>query len=202
MIEDSLIIGQGVDTLANLPLIINNMASNATEEGSSFLKTINVFYKFATVMIALFNLVFAIYIFIMKDKKEDNNKEADRKINLLKTLVLDYNLKYVYSFFDELETILSILKDPKANKVTIEQQIQVLFKGLNEKFIYFLSAVDNNLYNKILRKSDNFRDQLVANIFDEGINIHVDKQYNELIDKPYKVFKKDIIQDLFSYTGK
>ena len=97
---------------------------------------------------------------------------------------------------------LGILKDPEANKATVEQHIQVLFKGLNEKFIYFLSAVDNNLYSKILRKSDNFRDQLVANIFDEGINIHVDKQYNELIDKPYKVFKKDIIQDLFSYTGK
>lgn len=201
MIEDSLVI-QGVDTLANLPLIINNMASNATEGGPSFLKMVDIFYKCATVMIAFFNLAFAIYIFIMKDRKEDNNKEADRKINLLKTLVLDYNLKYVYSFFDELKAILSMLKDPEANKVFVEQNIQVLFKELNEKFIYFLSAVDNNLYSKILRKSDNFRDQLVANIFDEGINIHVDKQYNELIDKPYKVFKKDIIQDLFSYTGK
>lgn len=94
------------------------------------------------------------------------------------------------------------LRDPGANKVAVEQNIQVLFKGLNEKFIYFLSAVDNNLYDKILGKSDNFRDKLVANIFDDGINIHVERQYNELIDKPYKDFKKNIIQDLFGYTGK
>lgn len=138
----------------------------------------------------------------MKDRKEDNNKEADRKINLLKTLVLDYNLKYVYSFFDDLKTNLSTLKDPGADKKIVEKNIQVLFKDLNEKFIYFLSAVDNNLYTKILNKSDNFRDKLVVNIFDEGINIHVDRQYNNLIDKPYKEFKKNIIQDLFSYTGK
>lgn len=68
--------------------------------------------------------------------------------------------------------------------------------------IYFLSAVDKKLYQKILDKSDNFRDILVANIGDEGVNIYVERQYNELIDKPYKDFKKTIIQDLFSYTGK
>lgn len=200
MIEDSLIIEQVVDTLVNSPM--KNVASNNTEDCFSFLKLIDVLYKCATVLIALFNVFFAVYIYRMKDKKEDDNKEADRKIGLLKTLILDYNLKYVYIFFDDLEPHLSVLKDMNTDKKVVEQNIQRLFKDLNEKFIYFLSAVDKKLYQRILDKSDNFRDVLVANIGDEGVNIYVEKQYNELIDKPYKDFKKNIIQDLFSYTGK
>ena len=200
MIEDSLIIEQVVDTLINSP--IKNVASNNSEDCFSFLKLVDILYKFATVLIALFNVFFAVYIYRTKDKKEDDNKEADRKIGLLKTLILDYNLKYVYIFFDDLEPHLSVLKNRKTDKKIVEQNIQRLFKDLNEKFIYFLSAVDKKLYQKILDKSDNFRDILVANIGDEGVNIYVERQYNELIDKPYKDFKKTIIQDLFSYTGK
>lgn len=199
MIEDSLII-EVVDTLINSP--IKNVASNNSEDCFSFLKLVDILYKFATVLIALFNVFFAVYIYRTKDKKEDDNKEADRKIGLLKTLILDYNLKYVYIFFDDLEPHLSVLKNRGTDKKIVEQNIQRLFKDLNEKFIYFLSAVDKKLYQKILDKSDNFRDILVANIGDEGVNIYVERQYNELIDKPYKDFKKTIIQDLFSYTGK
>lgn len=200
MIGDSIIIEQALDTLNYVSM--SNVTSNNASEGFSFNFILDIIYKVSTVAIALFNVWFARFIFKLKDKKEDDNKEADRKISLLKTLILDYNLKYVYSFFDELEFNLSKLKDPAADKRAVEQQIQTLFKGLNEKFIYFLSAVDNNLYQKIFSKSDNFRDTLVANIFDDGINIHVERQYNELIDKPYKDFKKNIIQDLFGYTGK
>lgn len=200
MIEDSLIVEQVVDTLANLPL--NNVVSDNKEDGCSFMNFIDVFYKCATVLIAFFNIGFAVYIYKMKDKKEDDNKEADRKIGLLKTLILDYNLKYVYNFFEKLDSELILLKKPDANKVEIENNIQIIFKNLNEKFIYFLSAVDNSLYKKILDKSDEFRDKLVTNIFDEGVNIYVDRQYNELINKPYQEFKKSVIEDLFSYTGK
>lgn len=200
MIEDSIIIEQALDTFNHISM--SNVTSNNASEGFSFNFLLDIFYKFATVAIALFNIGFAIYIYKTKDKKEDDNKEADRKISLLKTLILDYNLKYVYAFFEELEFCLSKLKNPEEEKKGIEQQIQILFKGLNEKFIYFLSAVDNNLYQKILDESDNFRDLLVANIGDEGVNIYVENKYNELIDKPYKEFKKNIIQDLFGYTGK
>lgn len=64
---------------------------------------LDIVYKIAMVLIALFNIWFAITIHKLKNKKEDNFKEADRKIALLKTLILDYNLKFVYDFFDSLE---------------------------------------------------------------------------------------------------
>ncbi len=197
MIVDSIIMEQALDTLNHI-----SMSNINASEGFSFNFFLDIFYKVATVAIALFNAWYAISIFKLKDKKEDENKEADRKIGLLKTLILDYNLKYVYNFFDYLEGILSVLKNKDTDKKNIEQIIQRLFKDLNEKFIYFLSAIDKNLYQKILDRSDNFRDKLVANIGDEGVNIYVETKYNELIDKPYKDFKKNIIQDLFSYTGK
>lgn len=60
MIEDSLIIEQVVDTLINSP--IKNVASNNSEDCFSFLKLVDILYKFATVLIALFNVFFAVYI--------------------------------------------------------------------------------------------------------------------------------------------
>lgn len=147
---------------------------------------LDIVYKIAMVLIALFNIWFAITIHKLKNKKEDNFKEADRKIALLKTLILDYNLKFVYDFFDSLELHLNELKTKEANKRNIESDIQADFKKLNEKFINLLSAVDNGLYGKILQIGDDCRDKLVTNIGDAGVNLYVESQYVKLIKKPYE----------------
>lgn len=96
MLGDNLIIEQVVDTLVNAP--VKNLVSDNTGDWFSLRNLVDLFYKLATVLIALFNVGFAVYIYRTKDKKEDDNKEADRRIGLLKTLILDYNLKHVYSF--------------------------------------------------------------------------------------------------------
>ncbi|EDS16997.1 hypothetical protein [Bacteroides stercoris] len=162
---------------------------------------LDIVYKIAMILIALFNIWFAITIHKLKNKKEDNFKEADRKIALLKTLILDYNLKFVYDFFDSLELHLNELKTKEANKRNIESDIQADFKKLNEKFINLLSAVDNGLYGKILQIGDDCRDKLVTNIGDAGVNLYVESQYVKLIKKPYEEAKKEMLKVLFNYKG-
>lgn len=77
------------------------------QEPYSLMGILDVVYKIAMILIAAFNAWFAYTIHKLKNKKEDDFKEADRKIALLKTLILDYNLKFVYEFFDNLEAHLT-----------------------------------------------------------------------------------------------
>lgn len=199
MIEDTIVIEQALDSLANVPLVTSvsqNMPSFTPQS------VLDVICKIATVLIAFFNAWFAYVIFKRKDKKEDETKEADRKLALMKTLILDHNLKYMYAFFDDLILHLTELKQNNANKRSIEQYIQTDFKALNEKFINLLAAIDLNLHRELLQISDNFRDKLVENIGDEGINLYVPSKFSDLIEKPYGKFKQDIIACLFNYKGK
>ncbi|MDR3823052.1 MULTISPECIES: hypothetical protein [unclassified Bacteroides] len=171
------------------------------QEPYSLMGILDVVYKIAMILIAAFNAWFAYTIHKLKNKKEDDFKEADRKIALLKTLILDYNLKFVYEFFDNLEAHLSGLNERKADKRAIESHIQADFKRLNEKFVNLLSAVDRKLYDKILDISDSCRDKLVTNIGNEGVNLYVEAQYKNLIKKPYDDIKRTILSELFGYKG-
>jgi|GEM_PF-561952 hypothetical protein len=171
------------------------------QEPYSLMGILDVVYKIAMILIAAFNAWFAYTIHKLKNKKEDDFKEADRKIALLKTLILDYNLKFVYEFFDNLEAHLSELNERKADKRAIESHIQADFKRLNEKFVNLLSAVDRKLYDKILDISDSCRDKLVTNIGNEGVNLYVEAQYKNLIKNPYDDIKRTILSELFGYKG-
>ena len=122
-------------------------------------------------------------------------------MSLFKTLILDYNLKYVYYFFDKLDVLLLQLKERTCDKRKLDPSIQNEFKQLNEKFIFLLMAVNNDFYLSILKLSDDFRDELVANIADDGVNLYVDSKYTDMIDKPTKKFKAKLLKALFEYRG-
>lgn len=66
--------------------------------------------KIATVCIAICNLILTVKFFNFKNKKEDVDKENDRRIQWLKSLILDHNLKHFYAFFDALNIELNKLK--------------------------------------------------------------------------------------------
>ena len=136
-----------------------------------------------------------------KEDKDDTTIEANRRMSLFKTLILDYNLKYVYEFFDKLDALLVKLKQQDCDKRALDPSIQHEFKQLNEKFIFLLMAVNNSFYLSILKLSDDFRDELVGNIADDGINLYIESKYTELIEKPSKSFKVKLLKALFDYRG-
>lgn len=153
-------------------------------------------------------LVFSVITFYLgrlsnkkKEVKDDTIIEANRRMSLFKTLILDYNLKYVYDFFNNLDVQLVKLKQRGVDKRKLEPHIQNVFKLLNEKFIFMLTAVDNEYYYSILNLSDEFRGQLLSTIADDGVNLFVDKKYSELIDTPTKNFKAKLLKALFEYRG-
>lgn len=165
---------------------------------------LDIAFKSATICIALFNIYFATKIFRIKDRKEDSEKERDRKIQLLKTLVLDHNLKHYYSIFDEIEAKLTELKAPNLNddnKSTIDTSVAELFIKLRRKFYDSLLAIDNALYDTIVDFSDKLQTDLTNAIFDPGINLSHTPKYDELIQEKVTNTKTEIIKKLFNYRG-
>lgn len=165
-------------------------------------------YKIAMVFIAIVNYIYVKRLNQEKDTKEQNKEQEERlkqkkvqRIEYLKTLVYDENLPNLYDFFVKLETEIVKLKSEIADKKEIEKNLQVIFKDLRSKFIIVLSAAVPDLGNQIQDIADNLHNQLVSNISDEGINIWVERYYNDLVKKVYEKGKIDMISTLFNYDG-
>jgi hypothetical protein len=165
---------------------------------------LDIAFKSATICIALFNAYFAIKIFKDKNKKDDTEKERDRKIQLLKTLVLDHSFKNFYTIFDEIEDELLKLKQPNLtdpDKQTIDSNIQDLFIKLRRKFYDSLLAIEEPLYNNIENKCDELQSHFSLTIFDQGVNLSHTPKYDDLINEKLIDAKTEIIKTLFSYRG-
>jgi hypothetical protein len=168
------------------------------------MKYLDTISKSAIVFIATLNLFFAIKFFNVKTQKDDVEKEADRKIQWLKSLILDHNLEKYYLFFDELDAELNKLKNNELSdedKQLINGNIAEKFVILRRNFTDMLLAVDNELYNFFIKESDQLQDHITEAIFDAGINLSYSVKYNEVITERVMATKTGCIKKLFGYRG-
>lgn len=168
------------------------------------MQLLDIIFKTATVLVAVVNLIFVVKFFNLKSVRDNSDKERDRKINWLKTLVLDYNLDSFYSFFDSLETSLAKLKRQNISlndKTKVDEEIADLFILLRRKFTDTLLAVDDSLYKKVLLISDKLQTHLTETIFDNGVNLAHPPKFQELLLERLIISKTDIIKVIFGYRG-
>lgn len=161
-------------------------------------------YKIATVCIAFINVLLVFYIFRRNTNKDAKNIEKNRKLSLLKILILDYNMQHLYQFFEDLKI--------ESKKLTVNNLDDVAKKEINEKMLSYgnelrqkfidpFLAIDSNLYNNILHSVDELQDSMTNTIFDEGINLSHAPKFNELITSEITKTKTQIIKLLFEYSG-
>lgn len=161
-------------------------------------------YKIATVCIAFINVLLVFYIFRRNTNKDTKNIEKNRKLSLLKILILDYNMQHLYQFFEDLKI--------ESKKLTVNNLDDVAKKEINEKMLSYgnelrqkfidpFLAIDSNLYNNILHSVDELQDSMTNTIFDEGINLSHAPKFNELITSEITKTKTQIIKLLFEYSG-
>lgn len=165
---------------------------------------LDILSKVATVLIAALNLFFAIKFFQFKTKKDDADKENDRRIQWLKSLILDHNLKHFYEFFEMLDIELYKLKQnglSDENKKEIDSKIAEQFIFLRRKFIDILLAVDSELYEFFITSSDDLQDHFTNAIFDQGINLAHQSKFDEVISEKLMKTKTEFIKKLFNYRG-
>lgn len=173
---------------------------------------IDVAYKIAMVLIAVFNIIYVIRLNRSQSQDKDTQRKAERRIDSLKTIVLIPNLRKMYSFLDILWQQLEKMKlegeeDKNADKEdavkkSIEPEIQKLFASLRSDFIIALTATAPSLGKKVECISDTMRDTLLENMSDPGINLWVTKYFNDKIKTIYENGKKEMVNVLFNYEGK
>ena len=165
---------------------------------------LDTIHKLFIISLGICNLLLTIKFFQIKDKKENVDKEKDRKIQWLKSLILDHNLKHFYEFFDGLNIELNKLKETGLNndeKKSIDSEIADKFVFLRQKFIDILLAVDSNLYDLFIKLSDELQDHITKSIFDGGINLSNSDKFNEVIQTKVMEIKTKFIKQLFDYRG-
>lgn len=160
--------------------------------------------KSATVIIAGCSLYFTRYVFLYNSKLQKEDKQKDRNVQSLKVIVLDHNLKHLYSFFEILATILNELKQ---TGLTDNQKSEILDKLADEfinvriRFVDVLLAIDETLYNSIIEKLDTLQTHISDSVFDNGINLSHQPKFDSVILKKLTEFKTDVIKTLFQYKG-
>lgn len=196
------------DSVQSIVDVNKRVAETGCSLGQILGSFIDYAYKIAMVFIAIVNYIYVRRLNQEKDTKEQNKEQEERlkqkkaqRIEYLKTLVYDENLPKLYDFFVNLEAETVKLKSENADKKLIEKNLQGIFKDLRSKFIIVLSAAVPDLGNQIQDIADNLHDQLVSNMSDEGINIWVERYYNDLVKKVYEKGKIDMISALFNYDG-
>lgn len=204
----TMIIIETVLTSVNDSLIASNYGSLENASGFSFTTVLDCLYKISMIAIAVMNYVYAKKLNIFKHKvdtdkakEEEIRRSKDRRIDYLKTIVYEPNLAKLYTFLNSLEIELVKLKDKQVDRSVVEGNIQKLFTQFRSDFIIILQASVPSLGQKILDSCDYMRDTLVANISDEGVNLWVERYYNDLIKSVFEQGRTRIISQLFTYDG-
>lgn len=203
-----MILLQVVEASDSMPIVPSAEAVSSVSFGS----IIDVAYKLAMVAIAVFNIFYVIRLNRTQNQDKESQRKTERRIDLLKTIVLIPNIGKMYSFLDNLWAQLEKLKldeedeknTEKENEVksSIEPEIQKLCATFRSDFIIALNATAPSLGKKIEDISDEMRDTLLKNMADPGINLWVTKYFNDMIKTIYENGKMAMINALFNYEGK
>ena len=118
----------------------------------------------------------------------------------MKILVLDYAMPRFYDIVETLTENLMPLKNSECNKVEVETNIQKTITKLREQFIVLFLAIDEKLYNDILKEADKCIDSIVESISDEGINLYIESKYKDHIQSKIKLMQQNIIKLLYNYN--
>ncbi len=177
------------------------LIKNLCQTSTSISDFIDYAYKIGMFAIGITNIIFVI---IIKNSKDNKQKEQDRKLLLMKTLILDKNLTYLYEFFSKLDIKLKELKKSnitEEEKRNISVQTEDYFIEVREKFLDLFIPINDNLNNKLVHIIDELQEHLSKRIIDEGIKLSHAPKFNEEIAQKLSESKRNIIKEIFDYKG-
>lgn len=165
--------------------------------------TLDTISKIANIIIALFTLAFSVYIFYFSTEKDDENDLKNRKTDSLKTIILEHNLKKLFSFYEttmEIMKPISVKEHSDEDKEEINDSLQNNLKQLRLEFTDLFLAVDKELYDCIKNSTDLLVDDLTNKMFDEGINLRHKPKFEEQITSSISKSKTETVRYLYEFN--
>jgi len=162
------------------------------------------FDKVANIIIAIFTLLFSIYIYYITNKKEKEKNSKDRKTDSLKTIILEHNLKNLFSFYENVINIMQPISEKKHSddeKEDINDNLQNTLKQLRLEFTDLFLAVDKKLYDCIKDSTDLLIDDLTNKMFDDGINLSHKPKFEEEITASISKSKTETVKYLYEFNS-
>lgn len=175
---------------------------DCTSTTNSF--TLENFDKVANIIIAVFTLLFSIYIYYITNKKEKEKNSKDRKTDSLKTIILEHNLKNLFSFYENVINIMQPISERNHSddeKEDINDNLQNTLKQLRLEFTDLFLAVDKKLYDCIKDSTDLLIDDLTNKMFDDGINLSHKPKFEEEITASISKSKTETVKYLYEFNS-
>ena len=164
----------------------------------------DVLVEIATVLTAFISVYLAYRVYVWTKQDAEHQTEQQRKLEMLKTLVLDYRMNLFYQFVDQISTNAEklIKCSNKSERKTINEELLADFYSIRLRFLETLKIVDSDLlYTPCLRILDNLSDSLSEIIADEEVDFSQEPVFREKIKMPIHNANVEILRILFSYTG-
>lgn len=158
--------------------------------------------NFATLVIAVGGLILSGYVFFQERKYSEVQNDSNRRLELLKTLILDHNMEAFYEIFSRLVSSTEKLKhenETENHRSDVENEIQDCLRNLNEQVIMLFHAIDQVLYSSLLNESDLCRDKLVEKIGNENLDFSIPDLYRENILAHITQAQHRMIKIIFDY---
>ena len=159
-----------------------------------------------TFIFALANLILAYSVFKLNQASDEKKAISERRITMLKTLILDAKMESFFKTMDEIKKIadelLTIKDSDTKKKEEINNRLRECFYEFKLSFVDLLMAINyNTLYKPIMDSTVKLQDELTNAIFDEGIRLSHRPKYEEKILTPMGDMQINIIKILYNYDG-
>ncbi len=158
----------------------------------------------ATLLIAVAGLVISIIVYSKGKEDAKALNDSSRKLELLKILVLEHNVKVFYDIFQKLNDATDKLKNQyydSNHRDEVEKAVQSNLRDLNEKVLMLFRAIDAELYSGLLEESDKCRDNIVVSLGDETIELYHPENYKTYILDHINNAKQSMIRIMYHYKG-
>lgn len=163
---------------------------------------IDLGYKIAVGLMAICNFVLTIYIFFFNKNTNQRKEEKNDRQRLLCILVLNHKMSVFYNLFDKIQQETSRLKKETVTdnlKSEINETLESLFSDFRKMFAEPVGAIDNNLYKRLMERSDMLQSDLSHSLFDKGVNLDVDDKFSSLIEEPIIKAQREMISILYKF---
>ncbi len=164
----------------------------------------DVVVQIATVLTASISVYLAYRVYVWTKQDTESQTEQQRKLEMLKTLVLDYRMNLFYQFIDQISTNAEklITCSSMQQRKVINEELLTEFYGVRLRFVETLKIVDNDLlYTSCMKILDDLSDSLSDTISKEEVDFSQEPVFREKIKMPIYSANVEILRILFSYTG-